>query len=238
MNRAAEDIFLRNILLDAAAREFAEELHDRTPIATSAHFRRQMRSMVKNPARWARQRHTPLCKQVAQTAAAVLIACSLALGSVMAASPTARAAILEWVTEWYESSVIYRFFGEPTFESMPRYEIMELPTGYRYADLLELLNDIEIIYESELGDVIRLEYMRVEEGSAIVIDTENMSVTGIEIDGCPGHLYMSTTEDQSNCITWYDSQCNIQFSIDGFFDRDALIEMAESVSIHAKGRQK
>lgn len=229
MNSAAEDIFLRNILLDAATREFAEELRDRTPMATSIRFQRQMQNMVKNPVRWAKQRRRPLWKQIAQTAAAVLVACSLALGSVMAASPTARAAILEWVTEWYESSVIYRFFGEPTFESMPQYKITELPAGYHDAGSLDLPNDIEIAYENELGDVIRLEYMRVEEGSAIVISTENMVVSEIEINGCPGHLYLSTTENQSNCITWYDSQSNIQFSIDGFFDHDALIKMAKSV---------
>jgi hypothetical protein len=230
MNSAAENVFLRNILLDAASKEFAEELYDKEAVATSAHFQHQMQSMIANPMRWAKQQRKPIWKQVMQTVAAVLIVCSLTLGSVMVVSPTARAAIIEWVTEWYEDSIIYRFFGEHIFDDMPRYKIAELPAGYLDTKMpLVLPNDIEINYENESGDTIRFEYMRVEEGSAIVMDTENMEILEIEINGNSGHLYMSQDNEQSNCITWYDDREKMQFIIDGFLEGNELQKMATSV---------
>lgn len=121
MNSAAENVVLQSILLDVASKEFAEELNDKEEVTTSAYFQNQMQRMIENPMRWAKQRRKPIWKQVMQTAAAILIVCSLTLGSIMVVSPTARAAIIEWAIEWYEGSAIYRFFGKPFFGDMPRY---------------------------------------------------------------------------------------------------------------------
>lgn len=230
MNSAAENGVLQSILLDVASKEFAEELNDKEEITTSAYFHNQMQRMIENPMRWAKQRRKPIWQQVMQTAAAILILCSLTLGSIMMASPTARAAIIEWVIERYEDSVIYQFLGKPFFGDMPRYKIAELPAGYHDTEMPQVLtNNIEIDYEDENGNAIHFEYMRVEEGSAIVIDTENMEVLEIEINGNLGHLYMSQDREQSSCITWYDAQSGIQFIIDGSFERDDLVDMAKSV---------
>lgn len=232
MNDAADNVIIRNILLDAASSEFAEELSNSEPVANSVSFQRQMRRMMANPTSWAKLKRRPVWKRTLQTAAVILLACSITLGSIMVASPNARAAIIEWVIEWYENSIIYRFFGEPVFEDMPRYQIVNLPSGYcDTEEHLELPNNTEVTYENENGDMIRFEYMRVEEGSAIVMDTENMEISEIEINKCFGHLYMSQDPQQSSFITWYDDIKGIQFVIDGFFDKVALVSMAESVSL-------
>ena len=230
MNSDTEDILLRDILLDAAAREFAEDLSSREQIAVSSQFRRQMQNMTANPTKWAKRQSRPLWKRGMRMVAAVLVACFLTLGGVIVISPTARAAIIELVTEWYENSIIYRFFGEPTFENMPKYKITVLPDGYHDTEeQLVLPNSVEITYENEDGDIIRFEYMRIEEGSAIVMDTEDMEISEIEVDGYPGHLYMALDPEQSNSITWYDTQSGIQFVIDGFLDSVDLMRSAGSV---------
>lgn len=69
----------------------------------------------------------------------------------------------------------------------------------------------------------------VSEGSAIIIDAENMEVTEIGVNGCPGHLYISVDPEQSNCITWYDNGAKMQFIIDGFLEGNELQKMAASV---------
>lgn len=230
MNSDTEDILLRDILLDAATREFAEDLSSREQIAVSSQFRRQMQNMTANPTKWAKRQSRPLWKRGMQMVAAVLVACFLTLGGVMVIIPTARAAIIELVTEWYENSIIYRFFGEPTFENMPKYKITVLPDGYHdIEEQMVLPNSVEITYENEDGDTIRFEYMRIEEGSAIVMDTENMEISEIEVNGCPGQLYMALAPEQSNSITWYDTQSGIQFVIDGFLDSVDLMRSAGSV---------
>lgn len=62
-----------------------------------------------------------------------------------------------------------------------------------------------------------------------VVDAENMEVTEIGVNGCPGHLYISVDPEQSNCITWYDNGAKMQFIIDGFLEGNELQKMAASV---------
>lgn len=151
-------------------------------------------------------------------------------GVLTVASPTVRAAVIDWVVEWYESSIIYKFFGESDSTKLPLYEVIDLPFDYtRIGIPQELPNNTEIIYENSDGEILRFEYMRVEEGSAIIIDAENMEVTEIGVNGCPGHLYISVDPEQSNCITWYDNGAKMQFIIDGFLEGNELQKMAASV---------
>jgi len=230
MMEETKNLALKNILLDAAAKEFEDELSEKEPVTVSDHFEQQMLRMLSNPNKWAKQHHQSVWMKCLQSVAVILLICSVAIGSIMIVSPTARAAILTWVTEWYESSVIYRFFGEPTFEKMPQYKITKLPFGYNETGIpVEVPNSMEIFYENPEGEVIRFEYMRVEEGSAIGIDTENMDIVEVEISNFLGHLYISKDPKQSSLITWFDNQENIQFVIDGFFDGKKMTELAESV---------
>lgn len=74
---------------------------------------------------------------------------------------------------------------------------------------------------------MRFEYMRVEEGSAIIIDAENMEVTEIGVNGCPGHLYISVDPEQSNCITWYDILARI---FCGHYERPGVPKISERVA--------
>ncbi len=41
----------------------------------------------------------------------------------MLASPTARATIVRWVTEWYETHIVFRYAGEDAPGEMPQYEL-------------------------------------------------------------------------------------------------------------------
>lgn len=230
MTESAENQVLKNILLDAAAREFDEALSEKEPVIVSRRFERQMRLMLSDPKKWAKKQHRSLWMKCLQRVAVILLICSVTIGSIMAVSPTARAAIIRWVTEWYESSVIYRFFGEPTFAELPRYEIAKLPVGFNELDPpMQIPNDVEILYGNSDGEVIRFEYMRMEQGTALFVDTSSADAFEIEVNGFWGHMYISNDPKQSNMIVWHDDQANLQFLIDGFFDSDQLMEMAESV---------
>ena len=68
--------------------------------------------MLKNPLRWARDRKQPVWKRALKRVAVILLVISLAFGSLMVVSPTARATFIRWVTEWYETHVTYRYAGD------------------------------------------------------------------------------------------------------------------------------
>ena len=57
------DLFMRNVLLDAIAQD--EETNTETiPYTPSLHHQKQIKAMLKNPLRWARDRERPVWKFV------------------------------------------------------------------------------------------------------------------------------------------------------------------------------
>lgn len=227
-----DDYILRDIFLDAAAEEYAAELASTEQVVTSLKFQKKIDKLLKKSNRGNKERKKPLWKQCIQSVAVFLLVCSITLGAVMIASPTARAAIIDWVIEWYDTHIVYRFFGEPDLEAVPKYDITELPSGYvTPGEEQELIDGRAITYKNDNGDTIYFEYVRVESGSALMIRTENVELLEVEVNGYSGYIYLSEALSESNAIVWYDEQKKIQFMIDGIVDQEGLIRMANSVSL-------
>ena len=79
---------------------------------------------------------------------------------------------------------------------------------------------------------IHFEYMRMHQGRTLMARTENMVVSDITVNGCPGQLYVSTDPEQSNALIWIDEANDLQFIIDGFANETDLMQMAESVTLY------
>ena len=122
-----EDALLQGFLLDAAAAEFASELTDTTPVAVSPRLLRQMNSMLNDPNSWAKRQHRSIWNRIARTAAVILLVLSLSLCTLMAVSPTVRAAVINWVRELYENSTVYHVMPSHAAEKLPRYKLTWLP---------------------------------------------------------------------------------------------------------------
>ena len=105
------DTLMRRVLLDSLKLDAESTASGELAFEATPRYQRQMAEMVKDPLKWERRRARPLWKNVAQKAAVILLVFSLSLGSLMAVSPTVRAAVVRWVTEWYETHVVYRHLG-------------------------------------------------------------------------------------------------------------------------------
>ena len=228
--RAKLDAFMSKVLLDAIAFD-EDRLEEKIPYAASARHRRQMRAMLKDPVRWTRERGKPVWKRVLQTAAVILLMLSLGLGSVMLASPTARATIVRWVTEWYETHIVFRYAGEDAPGEMPRYELGELPEGF-----VENLESQFVgtgmtahFYENEKGDVILFEYIYMQQGSSSGASTENAYVVSVSINRCEGLLVIPKEENSNSMLMWFDPEHNLQFTLDAPLGQEDILHMAESV---------
>ena len=229
MMRSDEDITLRDILLDAVAQEFAAELSDIKPVAVSSRFQKQMNAMVADPQRWAKRRVRPLWKKCMQTAAVILLVCSLSLGALMAVSPTVRAAVIHWVTEWYETHVLYRYAGEQISGELPQYEITALPDGYKEIERIEIPSALYVTYENQDGKRLYFDYSYMQQGSALDILTDGVEVRDVTVNGLDGQIFLSLDPKNDNTLAWIDPDANIQFTVGAFADESALLHMAESI---------
>ncbi|WP_312636206.1 DUF4367 domain-containing protein [Oscillibacter sp.] len=231
MTNDTERSALRGLFLDAAAVEFAAELSDTKPVAVSPRFQRQMNAMLTNPQRWAKRRVRPLWKKCVQTAAAILLVCSLSLGTLMAVSLDVRAAVIHWVTEWYETHILYRYSGEQISGELPKYEITALPEGYAETERIEMPSALYVTYENVEGRRLYFDYTYIQQGSALDILTEDVKTQDITVNGLEGQIFLSLDPKNDNTLTWIDPSANLQFTVQTLADESALLHIAESVSL-------
>lgn len=225
------DALARRVLLDSLKRDWEEKAEP--PFAASPRYRREVRRMLADPSAWARKRAKPVWKRAAQRAAVVLLIVSIGLGSLLAASPTARAALVQWVTEWYETHITYRYTGEDMAGAMPQYEITELPEGYAEAESerVEWPEQVDIVYRNdETGKTIYLDYIHMHQGAATDFVLEDVEISPVTVNGLDGRFF-KTEKGERNLVAWIDPEHGLHFTIEAPFDKADILHIAESVSL-------
>lgn len=224
------DRIMRRVLIDSLKADAEQRDEGQTPSfkETSRH-RRQMRAMLANPMGWLRRRTHPVWRRVAQRVAIIFLICILIFGGVMAFSPTARAAVVQWVTEWYDNTIRYLYTGEQNTEELPQYDIAELPDGYVESARDVAPGLVAVTYENRNGDVIYFDYSFMHQGSQTVFVLNDDDVYDVTVNQMQGQFFESQIPGNFNSLTWIDSDKNIQFSLDGNFELEELLHIAESV---------
>ena len=217
--------------LQAAAKLVAESMLEGLPDAAacghdfSEGFRRKMEALLR------RRRRRSIRHTVWRYAAAVLLTVTLTFGAVMAVSPQARAAVVQWVRTVYENSVVYRFFNPAPQGALPRYQLTWLPEGFTEADVFCDEEYYSAIYENvETGQVIIFEYHFMCDGMNVTIAPEESgSITQVEVNGLRGEYYQEPDDADGNLLQFTDETANIIFKISGNIDRDSIFNIAEGV---------
>ena len=229
------DTLMRRVLLDSLKLDLEGAAGGELPFNPTPRFQRQMTAMLANPLKWARKRARPLWKNVAQKAAVILLVFSLSLGSLMAVSPTVRAAVVRWVTEWYETHVVYRFSGEQIADEMPQYEVTDLPEGYAETERVEWPSYVSIIYQNvndENASWIYLQYIYMQQGASSNFGIENADIIPVTVNGLEGQLYLTRdTEGADSTITWIVPDENMLFAVSAALNANDILHIAESVSL-------
>lgn len=233
MTEQRENELLRDILLDAAAKEFATELSGTDHVETSIRFQKSMRQLCSAPVRWMKRRQRPLWKKIINTAATILLVCVLSLGMLMLVSPRIYAAVVNWIAVQYENAVSYHFGGEPDGSQMRDYKITYFPDGYSTrGEIVQVPGDFtdatSTVYHNGAGQNLLFEYFPMESSTAMMCYTGNMTVTDVVVNGQPGQLYISQEESESSAVVWMNERDNMCFCVDGFLNGDELLRVAES----------
>ena len=226
------DGMLRRVLLDALRGEEADRAGEICMFVPSKNHLRQMKMMLRDPLKWMRNRSKPLWKAIARKAAVALLIASLGLGSVMAVSPTARAAVIRWVMELYETQIVYRFFGKDISGAMPQYGIEGLPDGYIETERIVHSASVSILYVLDTGDLVTLDYVYMQQGAlAVIAPKDDTTVLTVKIGDFDGQAFVSQKATSAKTIAWVDTTANIQFIVKGFGEFESVLEWAESVTL-------
>ena len=227
------DRMMQHVLLDAIKRDCEKETDDVPAFKPTHHYQRQIAAMLSDPLKWAQKRARPIWKSALQKVAMILLVFTLGLGSLMAVSPTVRAAVVRWVTEWYETHIVYRYSGEQITGEMPQYEITDLPEGYAEDERVNWPSYVSVVYQNkDTGKTIYLDCTYMQQGSASDYVTDGVEVVSVIVNGFSGQLFLTDDwENKWNTITWIDAERNLQFEIDANVNRDVILHMAESVSL-------
>lgn len=226
------DMYMQKVLIDAVKKDI-ERITDSAPQFTpSEKYRQSIHEMLMNPMKWAKKKERPIWKAALQKVAVLLVVLSLSLGSLMAVSPTVRAAVIGWVTELYEDLIVYRYFGEDISEEMPKYGIEALPQGYTETIRDVFSATVSVVYESsEGGDMICLTYTSMQQGATNQFVPGDDDIIPTEVNGMSGTLFVPQDPQSAKVITWIDEDANLQFILSAFCDEKNLLSLAEQVSM-------
>ncbi len=226
------DRIMRRVLIDSMKPGEERAGEDNSPVfAPSRRHKRRMRAMLANPSGWLRGRERPLWRQAVRRAAVFLVVCGMTLAGVMAFSPAARMAMVRWVVERSGDGIRYTYSGEQSPETLPQYEITALPEGFVETERDVLPGRVDVIYENPSGDVIWLSYVFMRQGALTSFDTTDANAFDVTVNQLPGIFFEARTPGNLNTLRWIDPDLNMHFIVDGCFDLDVLLHIAESISL-------
>lgn len=232
MTEREMDAVMRQALLDAIALEWADT-EGSEPQRGSARYERSLAAMCRDPLKWCRRRTRPVWKKVLQTAAMFALVCALALGSLLAVSPTARAIVRRWFVAQTDSQLSYTFDSQSlNGAEIPRYVLTTIPDGYELEEVVELSTLISYVYYDSNQQWLSFTYLYMQDGSEANYDISNVTIKPVSVNGCSGYLLLSNDiKNISSAIVWVDESQSIQFTIHAHLPAEGLLALAESVEL-------
>lgn len=224
------------MITDKMMQEAAEELYqalltslpdeNQCSYQFSERFERRMKRLIR------RAEH-PLRHRILQRVASIALVLFLGFVTLLAISPSVRAAVFGWVREQYRNMATYFYEGSSNHDSAScEYELVGLPDGYEevYRDISEDKSSIYYL-DSSTKQILSFTYASSGSFSLLNIQISNASMECVIINGNEADFYYYPDGDQSNLLIWTDIESNTLFAISAFGSKNELIAMAESVVI-------
>lgn len=226
------DPMLRDALLEATWREYTSAWEGAEEPSFSSNYLRWRARLLADPFAWAEKQLRPLWTKVLRTAACILLACTLTLGTLMAASPTVRATVLNWMREISGNLMMYYTDQQAKTDILPsNWRITWLPEGWELQDMTVSVWRYQ--GPSEKG---RLTYACYVPSSADlttnvddVSDADAVRET-IQVQGYSADYYES---DGYQVLLW-ENKDGFLFLLRGdiFLDRETFLKIAESITYY------
>ena len=163
--------------------------------------------------------------------AAACIMFVVGFGMLMAVSTEARAAVWGWIKEVYTDN-FYKFSMQTNKEEAInlKYELGWIPEGTEFVTKYDLMGGESFIYTDETELVIVFSYSTDPE-YVFYMDGVDNNKEKVTINGMPGEIFITPSEEETNTIVWGDASVPALFSFTAKYDAKTLIKVAENIKI-------
>ena len=221
---------ISNEFIRQATEEYHEESMSEIPTENeidhvfSDRFEENMRSVIK-------KNNHPQLKRVLRMAASFALVILIAGGSVMALSPTARAAVMGWLFGQDGTTFSYTSMGEESESDVYyKYDLAEIPEGYfLWQEIVDESQSIMLYAEEETGHLLKVTASPNDGNRAMYLVTTSEEKSTVQIGDITADFYLSESDDVSSGLAWVDPENDYLICLDGFFSKEELIDMAESL---------
>lgn len=175
-----------------------------------------------------RKANHPILYRPLYRAASIILAVLLGSGIWLTFDTSARAAFFGWIKEVYETYVVYRFEGGLNDGTEPLdYQITMLPDGYTEFYSNTSSNRVSVVYANAQGEMLKFNYSFAPDETDWFIKMDGTIVEKVSINGISADLILPNAQGASSTIVWIID--DTAFNLSGFFEKDDLMAIAESV---------
>lgn len=172
----------------------------------------------------------PIRHRVMKAVACFLLVVLVGGGSVLTLSADARAAVVGWVRELYDSWFVYRYIGnENESPEDITFNPTWLPDGYYEKTRSDSANRVRIIYENSEGDILTFFYTRNKDSANLYFEQDKTQIEDVLVGNIHADLYLDKRENEANTLIWDDEENGILFWISAHCTSEELIMIAESI---------
>lgn len=198
---------------------------------TSPRYQRWERRLLADPAGFVRRQCRPVWQKALRMAACLILCAALALVAVMAASPTARAWVVDRVVTWMETYTQFRFYGQNAQGVTADWRPAYVPEGFEETDVYweENVSSLELTYENGNGGVIVLTAVPAAQSNSFNVDNEHSTYQEIRLNEQSAHLFSSNTDGYPSYLIWIDEGRSTAFQISSNIDVEEILKIAENV---------
>ncbi|MEG0825504.1 MAG: DUF4367 domain-containing protein [Oscillospiraceae bacterium] len=218
---------IRSALLDATTERWASVMEGPEELVWSPKHQRVMDKLYRDPFGTAKKRARPLWKKVLSAAACVLLVCSIALGGLLAFSPSAQAWVQQIVAQWFGEYARFSFGGNAGQET-GAWKATWLPEGYEPVEEDNAQPFTDIVYENSDGTFIRLIYAPA--GSSIFsTNNEHQNHEQVLVNGTTAYLSRATLQGETSYLVWTDAMGEVSFMLSTTGNAENLIPLADGI---------
>lgn len=172
----------------------------------------------------------PVLYRTMQRVASILLAILITGSAWITVDAEARAAVVGWVKEIYETYFVFRHDKiTNTATESADYRPTWLPDGYSEFRVNASETRTVVIYANDAGETIRFNYIHNPDEADWFIDVSQASIKNATVNGSKADLLIAQNPEEANAIAWVSA--DTAFYVIGFVDENELVKIAESVQV-------